>query len=168
MDDHSFLSSCIVVHLRLFSQRLMSCNQRVSSVLCPDPVGTTEDGWPLSPSLGRSRSIMEQDIQGKRKKLHPLQMQPLRRGDILFWGLFGCVPAILAAWALAAREIHFKVHPGMYFHATPDDAPFGYWFFIGLLCITTAFLWGGVLYSIFRLVFPRRHSTCEKGAARVG
>jgi hypothetical protein len=94
-------------------------------------------------------------------------MQPLRWDGIVFWALFGCIPAMLAVWALAVREIHFKLHPGEYFHATPDESPFSYWAYIGLFCLMTALLWGGVLYSIFRIVCSRRRSTNEKGTPHV-
>jgi hypothetical protein len=128
---------------------------------------------PSQASRGRRRwvvspFVMEENIQAKRKKTRRLQMQPLSRRDILFWGLFGFIPATLAAWALAVKEIHFKVHPDMYFHATPDHAPFGYWFYIGLCCITATLLWGRVLYSVFRIVFPCRHSNCDKGTTHDG
>ena len=105
---------------------------------------------------------MPRDIQRKSKKL-----MPFRWDGIVYFTLLGCIPAMLAAWALAIRQIHFKVRQGEYFHATPSDAPVFYWAYIALFCVLTVVLWGSTLYSVVQIIRSRFSSRSKKGAAHV-
>jgi uncharacterized membrane protein len=76
-------------------------------------------------------------------------LYPSWRG-IVVGSLAGCIPALLASWALAAGRVSYKAGGRIVF--TRDGDPLGFWIILGVLCLAIFLLWGKTIIDLITLV----------------